>query len=176
MTRRSLRRWLALLGGVVAGGVALASAMVSSQLPGCCGGSPNHSCNFVETTDAGQDQAASDAALNCPLAPCATGQSCCIDTDSPSNPVHCIAVGAACNGLTGSCRGDQDCPFGEGLHCCGNVDTLSTQCQSECSGKFETDGTVRVCASSAECPADRPSCGALMVGDHTFYGCVTARD
>lgn len=165
-----------LMAGGVGAGLALASGLLSSQLPGCCGGSPTHGCKFVETADAARDQTVSDAALNCPFAPCASGQICCIESDSPTNPVRCIAVGDSCNGLTGDCRGDQSCPVGAGLHCCGSVDGLSTRCQSECSGHFETDGTVRVCLSSDECPADRPICGALMVGDRSFYGCVAARD
>jgi hypothetical protein len=167
---------LVLIGGLVAGGAALAVAIASSQLSGCCGGSPTHGCKFVETADAAKDQTVSDAALNCPSAPCASGQICCIESDSPTNPVRCIAAGEMCSGLTGDCRGDQDCPFGDNLHCCGNVDSLSARCQSECSGNFDDDGTVRVCLNSAECPAGRPLCGGLMVGNRSFYGCITARD
>ena len=174
MPKLSVRRWLVVvfLGGGVAGTGALALAIATAQLPGCCGGSPTHGCKFVEAADAAMDRSASDAALNCPFAPCLSGQTCCIETDSPANPVRCIAAGETCSGLTGDCRGDQDCPFGEGLHCCGSVDSLSSQCRAQCSGDFATDGTVRVCVSSAECPADLPSCASLTVGQRSFYGCV----
>ncbi len=145
--------------------------LVLAQVSSCCGGSPTHGCKFVETHDAASDVVVSDAAVNCPFAPCAAAERCCRDPNDPTNPVHCVPAGGMCMGTTGGCGSDQDCLLGSGMHCCANVATLSAQCQTGCSGHTDTDQTIRICASSAECPADLPTCTALIVGDQMFYGC-----
>lgn len=86
--------------------------------------------------------------------------------------MYCVPAGGTCAGTTGSCGSDQDCPLGAGMHCCANTVTLSAQCQTGCSGHADVDQTIRICASSAECPADLPTCMALGVGDQMFYGCA----
>jgi hypothetical protein len=167
------RRKLALLGGAVLVALAAVVLVGSTQIGGCCGGSPTHGCKFVETPDAAMDAMVSDAAINCPSAPCPSGESCCIE-NNPANPVHCIAVGGTCMGPTGSCRGDQDCPVGANAHCCGNVDDLTTQCQTPCSGQIDTDHSIRICLSNAECPPDLPVCAGFMVDGRMFFGCAKA--
>jgi hypothetical protein len=159
---------------VAGGGLALFAAVTMifvAQVSSCCGGSPTHGCQFIQNHDAGMDVIASDAPVLCPFAPCPAGQGCCREPSNGANPVHCVALGGACMGAMGSCGSDQDCPFGSGMHCCGDLDTLSTRCQTGCSGNVEADHTLRICASNDECPANLPTCVDLHIDGRTIYAC-----
>jgi hypothetical protein len=159
---------------VAGGGLALFAAVVMvavAQVSGCCGGSPTHGCQFIESHDAAADVVASDARQICPSAPCTAGQRCCVERTNLANPIHCIAIDGVCMGTTGGCGSDQDCQFGSGMHCCGDVTTLSTRCQTGCSGQVDVDHTLRICASNDECPANLPSCVDLHIDGQTIYAC-----
>ena len=170
-------RAVALAGGglaILLAGVVLAA---SAQMSGCCGGSPTHGCKFVNSPDAAADVTVSDAPIRCPFSPCSATSLCCRNPNQPQNPVYCVAAGGSCPGTTGGCGSDQDCSFNSGMHCCASSDTLSAQCQTGCSGHTEVDGTIRLCASNAECPADLPTCSSLSVvdGGQMFYGCTRSQ-
>jgi hypothetical protein len=161
-----------LIGGGLTGFIALAGAVIVAQMSGCCGGAPTHGCKFIEVSDAAMD-AGADAMLTCGLNEvCIPGQTtCCLEAMSQP-PLRCIPLTAVCKGQSASCGSDQDCPAGSGLHCCATVATQKIQCQSQCSGDFRDGGTIRVCRSNSECPAELPLCGTITVGGQTIYACL----
>jgi hypothetical protein len=163
-------RTLAAAGGGLAV-FAAAIMVVVAQVSSCCGGSPTHGCQFIQSHDASMDVVASDAPVICPSAPCGAGQTCCVERSNPANPIHCVSIGGPCTGTTGNCGSDEDCPVGSGMHCCGDVTTLSTRCQTGCTGHVEVDQTVRICAGDSECPADLPKCVDLHIEGQTIYAC-----
>jgi hypothetical protein len=144
-------------------------AAIAAFVSGCCGGAPTHGCMFTESSkDAGSDSS-TDAGESCGLETCVPGQTyCCLDTDPIS--LMCIPIGQVCKGMSAMCAGDQDCTPGAGLHCCGQLDTGMIQCQADCSGDI-TDNTVRICRTSAECPATHPYCGQITVSQIPVYAC-----
>ena len=167
-------RMLALAGGGLAVLLAGVTLVASAQMSGCCGSSPTHGCKFVQNPDASADVRVADGPIRCPFSPCSGTSMCCRNFNQPQNPVYCVAAGGACPGTTGGCGSDSDCDLGSSMHCCANAATLAAQCQTPCSGHTDVDGTIRLCASNAECPADLPTCSSLSVADggQMFYGCT----
>jgi hypothetical protein len=173
-----ISRGAGVVSGVAGAGVAavlgavLAAVLIMSQMSGCCGTAPTHGCAFVETVDASAKDSSGDATIGCPFAPCVPGvTTCCVQPQSEP-PVSCIPVTQVCPGFSGNCGSDTDCPAGAGQHCCGTTATMQIQCQSDCSGNFDIDGTIRICRTNDECPPDRPTCGSIGLGGHTIYACV----
>lgn len=163
---------LALVGGFVLTVAAFTGAGIVTQMSGCCGAAPTHGCKFVETTDAAVDSS-SDAMLPCGFQICEPGVTTCCLEPQTQPPIRCIPLNQVCMGPTNvSCSGDQDCPVGASLHCCGIVETMVIRCQATCSGDYMTDGTLRVCRLDAECPPDRPRCGAVMISGLTVFVCL----
>jgi len=161
----------ALLGGSILVVLAFASAAVVTQMSGCCGGAPTHGCKFIETADAMLDSSSPDMMLPCGTQICEPGvTTCCLEAESEP-PIRCIPLNQVCNGPSASCAGDQDCPFGAGQHCCGNLETFMVRCQAVCSGHYATDNTLRVCRVSTECPPDLPVCGLISVSGQSFFVC-----
>jgi hypothetical protein len=161
---------VALFGGTILVVLAFAGAGIVTQMSGCCGSAPTHGCRFVETIDAHLDMS-SDMMLPCGTQICEPGvTTCCLEAESEP-PIRCIPVGQVCNGPSASCSGDQDCPFGSGQHCCGNLETMMVNCQAECSGDYTKDSTLRVCRIDAECPPERPKCSTVSISGQTFFIC-----
>jgi hypothetical protein len=170
-SRRSLGQRLALIGGALVAMISFAGAGIVTQMSGCCGGAPTHGCKFVESADASMDQS-SDMMLPCGTQICEPGvTTCCLEAESQP-PLRCVALNQVCKGQSANCSGDQDCPAGAGLHCCGIVETMKIQCQAVCSGDFNNDGTVRVCRLDAECAPDRPHCGSVTIAGQTLFVCL----
>ena len=164
--------WLARVpwGGTLAG---LIGVVIATFMSGCCGGAPSHSCMFTPPMmDAGAMDSSADANLACGFETCTPGRTfCCFQRSPPS--LACIPVGQICQGQSDTCSGDADCQPGTGQHCCGLLATSQLQCQASCPGGL-SDGTIRVCRSSAECPPDRPTCGQVQINGQILPACVTS--
>jgi hypothetical protein len=102
----------------------------------------------------------------CGFETCATGTSCCLKHNPPS--LTCIPNDQPCDDQP-PCAGDSDCQ--QGQHCCEIVSAQQVQCVDSCPGAL-SDGTVRICQSSAECPPDRPNCGQVQINSRTLPACV----
>jgi len=164
---------VALWGGSLLVALAFTVAGIVTQMSGCCGGAPTHGCKFVETVDAMMDMS-SDMMLPCGTSICEPGvTTCCLEAETEP-PLRCIPLNQVCKGQSANCSGDQDCPVGASQHCCGNLETMSIQCQSVCSGNYTKDNTVRVCRVDMECPAEFPKCGAITIAGQTLFVCLPA--
>jgi len=160
------RRLLTTLG--LAAGVATLAAM-----SGCCGGAPAHSCKFVEVPkDATPTDSSGDGSQSCGFDICEPGKTYCCLKRTPPVSLSCIPLASKCDGQPPpACSGDDDCVPGSGFHCCGDINTLSTQCLETCSGN-PADGTVRICRTSTEFPPDLPNCGQITVGGQNVPACL----
>jgi hypothetical protein len=166
---------LALVGGTILSVLAFGGAAILTQMSGCCGSAPTHGCKFVETHDAAMDSS-SDMMLPCGFDICQPGvTTSCLEPEREP-PIHCIALNEVCEGPSNvSCSGDQDCPVGAQLHCCGLIDTMAIQCQATCSGDYTNDHTLRVCRVDAECPPERPKCLSVTIQTQTLFVCRPAQ-
>ena len=134
-----------------------AIAVIASA--GCCGGGPNHKCDFTPATQPGADGGA-DAAIPCGTAICEAGDICCFKKAGPIalciNPADFESLG--CDKPSLDCAAPADCPGG--TTCCfdGRDWTVSCQPRQLC----PEDGDTRlVCASQADCPTTSPACSEL---------------
>jgi len=142
-------------------------AAIATSMSGCCGGAPSHACMFTPQMDASQMDSSPDMGEVCGLDTCAPGRTYCCLKHNPTS-LTCIPVSQTCDDTP--CSGDSDCPSGAGLHCCEVASTHQVQCLASCPGDL-TDGTIRLCSRSQECPPDKPTCGQVQVNNQTRQAC-----
>jgi hypothetical protein len=141
----------------------LAGAAIATWMSGCCGGPPAHKCSFVEVSDAAMD-ASPDVSVPCGFEICQPGKTTCCFQEMA---FMCIPIGAPCKGQSSMCSGDDDCG---GAHCCAIVQEMQISCQPFCPGAT-TDGTVRVCRTSSECPPAWPYCSQSIINRQPVRAC-----
>ena len=108
----------------------LLTCAVAAAIAGCCGGGPNHQCNF--TPPQASSDGGSDAPLLCGTAVCEASQVCCFKK-SPAlalciNPADFEPLG--CERPDLSCTAPGDCPAG--TTCCldlGDVSAWTIACR-----------------------------------------------
>jgi hypothetical protein len=142
-------------------------AAIATSMSGCCGGAPSHSCMFSQM-DAAPMDSTPDMGEVCGFDTCVPGRTYCCLKHNPTS-LTCIPLSQTCDDMP--CSSDSDCQAGSGLHCCEVVSTHQVQCMASCSGDL-TDGTIRICSSSQECPPDKPTCGTVQVNNQTRQACV----
>jgi len=147
-----------------AGGALCGLALV---IAGCCGGGPNHRCDFTPPPAGGAD-GGSDGPVMCGTEVCDTSQVCCV-TKAPLSascidPSKFMALG--CEKLALPCLKPTDCPGG--LACCVVLTADQTggtvSCQQELQCLAGATSFV-ACGSAADCPAVRPTCATLSMTD-----------
>ena len=150
-------------------GIALALGMA-----GCCGGDPNHKCDFTPPGNMSQD-AGSDGPVMCGTQVCDMGQVCCV-TKAPLaasciDPSKFQSLG--CEKMDLPCLKPTDCPTG--LACCvvlsQDLSGGTVSCLSQVQCVAGTTSFV-ACDSDTDCPSVRPTCSLFsMTAQGDFKVC-----
>jgi len=101
-------------------------------------------------TDAAPPDAGGTAGVTCGMMTCATGMDCCVTFQNMMPAYACIASGGACQGVTQSCDGPEDCTTGD--RCCAQFGGGDVTCQGG-------GGTCReLCHVAADCTMQGAMC------------------
>jgi hypothetical protein len=132
-------------------------------IAGCCGGGPNHKCDFTPPNESAGD-GGSDAPMHCGTAVCEPGQACCF-RKAPAvalcvDPASFDSLGCETPGVP--CFTPADCPAD--TTCCLNiadVNNLIVNCQARLLCPGNGADTRIACGSEADCPLVAPSCNVV---------------